>query len=159
AWSQIPKGEALFESLLLYQNFPHETSPLDLESTLTVKPLPSRVQTHYPLQLKVIPGRSLLSLALVYDERYFEAGFIEGMLQHLRVLLQAIVAEQEPKLIDLDILSEAERNLLLLEWNATSGLEVTGVRADYRQDLCLHQLVEQQVQRTPDSVALVFEDE
>ncbi|TMC16603.1 MAG: amino acid adenylation domain-containing protein, partial [Chloroflexi bacterium] len=151
AWSQIPSGEALFESLLVYQNFPHEVSPLDTEGTLSIKPLPSRDQTHYPLWLKVIPGQSVLSMVLEYDERRFEASFIEGMLQHLHVLLQAMAAMPEPKLVDLEIVSEEERSQLLVEWNAT--------QADYPQDALVHQLIEQQVQHTPDAVALVFEEQ
>ena len=52
---------------------------------------------------------------------------------------------------DLPVLTEAEREQLLVQWNAT--------QVDYPQDLCVHQLFEQQVERTPDAVALVFEDQ
>ncbi|WWE76483.1 amino acid adenylation domain-containing protein [Burkholderia gladioli] len=49
------------------------------------------------------------------------------------------------------LLPEAERALLLHEWNATS--------TPYPEDVCLHQQFEQQVERTPDAVALVFEEQ
>ena len=52
---------------------------------------------------------------------------------------------------ELDILPAGERRLLLEEWNATE--------APYPDQLCIHQLFEEQVARAPEAVALVFEDE
>ena len=46
---------------------------------------------------------------------------------------------------------EAERHQLLVEWNDTT--------ADYPEERCVHQLFEAQVERTPEAVAVVFEDE
>lgn len=47
-------------------------------------------------------------------------------------------------------LTDAERHQLLVEWNDT--------RVDYPKDKCIHQLVEEQVERTPDAIAVVFGD-
>jgi amino acid adenylation domain-containing protein len=54
-------------------------------------------------------------------------------------------------LSDLPLLSADERQQLLVEWNDTE--------ADYPVDACIHQLFEAQVERTPDAIAVVFEDE
>jgi len=48
-------------------------------------------------------------------------------------------------------LTDAERRLLLIEWNNT--------QRDYPRDLCVHQLFEQQVARTPNAIALAFEQQ
>ena len=51
---------------------------------------------------------------------------------------------------ELPLLTEAERQQLLVEWNDTA--------ADYPGDRCVHQLFEAQAARTPDAVAVVFDD-
>ena len=49
------------------------------------------------------------------------------------------------------MLSEAEKHQVLVEWNET--------KRDYPKDKCIHQLFEEQVKRTPEAVAVVFEDQ
>jgi len=70
--------------------------------------------------------------------------------QFLRVL-ESIVANPTASLSQLRLLSESERNQLLVEFNDTA--------ADYAPNRCLHELFEQQVARTPDAEALVWETE
>ncbi len=87
---------------------------------------------------------------VVYSSDLFDAATITRMLGHFQTLLQGIVANPEQRLADLPILSEAERHQLLVEWNTT--------QTDYPKNQCIHQLFEAQVEQTPDSIALVFED-
>ena len=49
----------------------------------------------------------------------------------------------------LPILTESERHQLLVEWNDTA--------ADYPRDKCIHELFEEQVEKTPDAIAVAFE--
>ena len=70
------------------------------------------------------------------------------MLGHLGNLLAGMVANPEQRLSDLPLLTEAEKQTLLVEWNNTE--------IDYPQDQCIHQLFEAQVEKTPDAVAVVF---
>ncbi len=72
------------------------------------------------------------------------------MLGHFNTLLEGIVANPDQPLSELPLLTSAERHQLLVEWNRT---EVA-----YLKDRCLHELIEEQVQRTPDAVAVIFED-
>jgi aspartate racemase len=72
------------------------------------------------------------------------------MLGHYRVLLEGVVANPDARLGELPLLTEAERHQLLIEWNQTE--------TDYPRDKCIHQLFEEQVERTPDAIAVVFED-
>ena len=48
------------------------------------------------------------------------------------------------------LLTDAEKHQILVEWNDT--------KTDYPNDKCIHQLFEEQVEKTPDAVAAVFED-
>jgi amino acid adenylation domain-containing protein len=72
------------------------------------------------------------------------------MLTHFQTLLEGVVANPDQHLAKLPLLTEAERQQLLVEWNKT--------QANYPSEVCLHQLFEAQVERTPDAIAVVFED-
>src|SRR5439155_20029099 len=74
---------------------------------------------------------------------------------YARVLV-SLVSEPQGRYGLQSLLSGREQGLV--EWNATQASH-QGQRPWCPQDLCLHQLFEQQVVRTPDAVALVFADE
>ncbi len=86
-----------------------------------------------------------------YRTELFDPSTIARMAGHLQVLLEAIVANPDSHVSELPLLTETERHQLLVEWNDTA--------IAYSQDVCLHQLVEAQVERTPDAVAVIFEQE
>ncbi|NEP03802.1 MAG: amino acid adenylation domain-containing protein [Okeania sp. SIO4D6] len=89
--------------------------------------------------------------AIEYNTDLFDAATIERVIGHLMTLLEGIVAHPETSIAQLPLLTEAERHQLLIEWNDTT--------VDYPKDKCIHQLFEEQVEKTPDAVAVVFEEE
>ena len=86
-----------------------------------------------------------------YNTDLFDAGTIERLAGHFVTLLESIVANPQQRISQLPLLTQPEQHQLLVEWNDT--------QADYPQDKCIHQLFEEQVERTPDAVAVVFENE
>ncbi|MGL4881809.1 MAG: non-ribosomal peptide synthetase, partial [Waterburya sp.] len=76
---------------------------------------------------------------------------IERMTGHFQVLLSAIVAQVNTSVMVLPLLTAGERYQLLDEWNDTERVFADG--------LCIQQLIEAQVARTPNQIAVVFEDE
>ena len=88
---------------------------------------------------------------LEYDRDLFEPGTIARLADHFRTLLAAATADAELRIADLPMLAEAERRLVVQTWNATG--------VDYPLDICLHDHIEAQVQRTPEAIALVVEQE
>ncbi|MCK1326658.1 non-ribosomal peptide synthase/polyketide synthase [Bradyrhizobium sp. 156] len=76
---------------------------------------------------------------------------IDRMMQHLQILLCAMVADAEQPVGRIDILPAAERTYLLEELNRTATA--------YPSEACIHELFEQQVQKAPGAVAIVCEDE
>ncbi len=88
---------------------------------------------------------------LQYNRDLFEAATICRMLEHLRTLLENIATQPEQRLSRLPLLTEAERCQLLASWNNT--------RTDYARDACVHELFEFQAARTPNAIAVMFEDE
>jgi amino acid adenylation domain-containing protein/FkbH-like protein len=109
---------------------------------------------HVPSGLKTVKGDMYLSMhetpeglegRLEYSTDLFDASTVEKLLGHFRVLLEAAVANPEMKLSELPLLTEGERQQILVEWNATES--------DFPRHFCMHQLFEEQVARTPNRVA------
>ncbi|MEG4234725.1 amino acid adenylation domain-containing protein [Microcoleus sp. Pol11C3] len=86
----------------------------------------------------------------LYNTEALDGDSIARMLDQFATFLQGIVADPKGRVADLPLLSEPECHKILVEWNDT--------QADYPKDKCIHQLFEEQVERTPDAVAVVYED-
>ncbi|CAD5967352.1 Dimodular nonribosomal peptide synthase [Planktothrix agardhii] len=86
-----------------------------------------------------------------YNIDLFDQDRIARMSGHFQTLLEAIVANPQEPIGTLSLLTERERHQLLVEWNDTGKA--------YPDEKCIHQLFEEQVERTPNHVAVVFENE
>jgi amino acid adenylation domain-containing protein len=86
-----------------------------------------------------------------YNTDLFDEPTVTRMLGHFQTLLEGVVANPGIKISELPLLPPGEREQMLVEWNRT--------RAEFPRDKCLHELIEEQARRTPDAVAVVFEDE
>jgi len=93
----------------------------------------------------------VLGGAFKYNQDLFPPSTIERMAGHFQVLLEAIAYNPQAPIGLLPMLTESERHQLLVEWNDTA--------TEYPQDKCIHQLFEEQVERSPSAVAVVFENE
>jgi surfactin family lipopeptide synthetase C len=149
-WSDIPRGMSLFESIVVVENYPLKVSLQDLVSGLSIQSVRSLEQTNYPLTLEAMPGDKLF-LGIDYDCDRFDAATIGRILGHFQTLLENIVNHQEQKISELSLLTDAQRHQLMVEWNSTE--------VKYPQNKCIHELFEVQVERTPDAVAVVYEQQ
>jgi amino acid adenylation domain-containing protein len=104
----------------------------------------------FDLGLNVTDIDSELVLDCDYNTDLFDAATIERMLGHFQTMLTGIVANPQQRVSELPLLTAAQRHQLLVEWNNT--------QAEYPQSKCINELFEAQVERTPDAVAVVFED-
>ncbi|NER91291.1 amino acid adenylation domain-containing protein, partial [Moorena sp. SIO3A2] len=86
-----------------------------------------------------------------YNRDLFEAETIQRVLLHYQNLLSALVETPEQPISQLPLMKEAEIDQILVEWNNT--------KTDYPTDKCIHQLFEEQVEKTPDAIAVVFEEQ
>jgi amino acid adenylation domain-containing protein len=86
-----------------------------------------------------------------YNRELFEAETIRRMAGHFQTLLEALVVDPDQRVSELPLLRPVERQQLLLEWNAT--------QAEFPNHVCLHELFQAQVERTPDAVAVVCQQE
>ncbi|WP_459502279.1 non-ribosomal peptide synthetase [Bacillus sp. C1] len=146
-WSEVPRGTPLFHSLYVFENY-----PVKEESTgnLEIGGLEGVEQTHYPLGLTVVPKSQVL-LKLKYDRSKFNGLTIERMLGHLSQVLKQMIENVDQTLSELVYVTEMEQKQLLEEWNDNA--------AAYPRESVIHKLFEDQVDRTPDAVAVVDENQ
>ena len=149
-WSDIKKGTSLFETLVLFQNYPVDVSLQKSPDNLQITNSFSFDQTHYPLSLTGSLGKEM-GLEIIYDPRRFDGETIQRLLNHLKTLIVEITTNTQQKISQISMLTQVEYHQLLVEWNNTT--------VDYPKDKCIHQLFEEQVEKTPDRVAVVFKDE
>ncbi|MCC5648475.1 amino acid adenylation domain-containing protein [Nostoc sp. XA013] len=149
-WSEVPRGLPLFESILVFENYPIDTALKNGIKDLETQFISAVDNTNYPLTVTVIPS-SELELRISYDCDRFHPDTITRMLGHLVTLLENMITDVSQPLLSFPMLTEFEKHQLLVEWNNT--------QADYPQHKCIHQLFEEQVEKTPDAVAVVFEHE
>jgi amino acid adenylation domain-containing protein len=105
----------------------------------------------FDLELQITLQETGLSSDFNYDSGLFDPDLVAAMADNYATLLAGIVEDPDHRVSELSLLSAAERARVLVEWNDT--------RKAYPSDICLHQLFEAQVARTPDVEAVVFEDQ
>ncbi|WP_407892975.1 condensation domain-containing protein, partial [Scytonema sp. NUACC26] len=134
----------LFQVMFVLLNVPMPKLQLP---DLTLSPLPIDISTaKFDLTLLLENTSTGLIGSIEYNTDLFDTATIVRMVGHYQTLLEAVVVNPQQKLSELPLLTASERHQFLLEWNDT--------QADYPKQLCLHQLFEQQVQKTPNAVAV-----
>ena len=118
-------------------------------ATLDLLAAQERIETKFDLTLNAWSDGPRVGLLLEYKADLFDAGTARRMLEHLRIVLEAMGAGPDQPIGTLPLLTPAEREQIVGEWNRTE--------APYPLDSCLHELIEAQVERTPDRVAVEFE--
>ena len=150
AVSEVPRTQLLFESLVVFENYPVNVTLQQLPGNLSIGELQDRGQTNYPLTVVAIPGEEM-TVKICYDRQRFDADIIDRMAGHFLTLLEGITVNPHCTPGELPLLTQAEQDLLLVEWNATS--------ATHPINRCIHQLFEEQVEKTPQTLAVVYEDQ
>jgi amino acid adenylation domain-containing protein len=139
----------LFQVMFVLQN---ATNPFRGIPGLRVEPI--EIETsHSPFDLSLfLRERDGNYIGYIeYSTDLFNCDRIERLAGHFQKLLEGIVGDPDQPISRLPILNEQERHQILVEWNDTD--------AGYPQDQCIHELFEAQVERTPDAIALEFEDQ
>jgi natural product biosynthesis luciferase-like monooxygenase protein/FkbM family methyltransferase len=91
-----------------------------------------------------------LAGVMQYNTDLFDAPAIARLAQHFQILLTGIVSNPQKRIVDLQLLTPLDTRLLLSDFNDTA--------AGYDEELCLHNVFEEQAKRTPNQTALVFRD-
>ena len=139
----------LVQVMFALQNAPVSNPEL---TDLILTPVDLTTNTsRFDLTVQVWETDEALAGSFEYNTDLFDGTTISRMTGHLETLLQGIVNDPDQKLSDLPLLTDSEKQQILVEWNDT--------KTEYPSDKCIHQLFEQQVARSPDAIAIVYDDQ
>ncbi|MBD2786221.1 amino acid adenylation domain-containing protein [Xenorhabdus sp. DI] len=147
--SGVQGGTPLFSALL---NYRHNEQPLvPHEAVPGIEFLGEQERTNYPFVLSVEDGGTTLGLTAQVVQPFDSERVCGYMQQALESLAAALELAPETPVRALNVLPAPERTLLLETWNATE--------TPYPEQGCIHQLFEQQAEKTPEATALVHENQ
>ena len=138
----------LFQTVMVFQNTPEETAKMRDVQLATLNAEDGMAKFDLMLNLMERSGRMWGQIQ--YRTGLFEAATIERFASHFVQLLDSIAANPDERIDRLPLLSAAERQQQLVEWNDTTK--------EFANEAHLHELFEAQVRRTPNAVALSYED-
>ncbi|WP_447599366.1 amino acid adenylation domain-containing protein [Nitrospira sp. Nam80] len=148
-WSEVPKGQPLFESLLVFENYPKSQSLSGTHGSFAVSNVRIEGRTHYPLTLDITPG-PLLTVSIMYERNRFEDETIDRLLGHFEHVLENIALNPDKRISEVSILTQVEQ-LEVLNRNRTDKA--------YSRERWVHELFEAQAVQTPDAPAVTYEDQ
>ncbi|KUH75761.1 non-ribosomal peptide synthetase [Mycolicibacterium novocastrense] len=147
---RIVGHDRLFDTLFVYENYPIDIGALMSVQDLAVTDFNSREYNHYPLSMVVTPGNEL-SLRVEFDTDIFDESEIEVLVDRLRHVLTAMVADPAGRLSSIELLGSGEReqldgwgNRAVLTRPATTPVSIMA-------------MFDAQVSRDPEAVAVTFE--
>jgi amino acid adenylation domain-containing protein len=141
----------LFQVMLNWRDREQELSYIGLEGLKIESMLAESRIAKFDLTVMVTDEGDEMALEMEYSTDLFDEERIDRMVGHYQTLLAAAAAEPDLALADLPMLTAPEREQIVVGWNQTE--------APYPKDRFVHQLFEEQAARTPDAVALVFENQ
>jgi tyrocidine synthetase-3 len=135
----------LFDTMFVQQEI---SAPRVELPGLQVKPYPYETNTSkFDLLLHCMQEQDYVWFKFEYSTRLFERTTIERFIGYFREVLGEIIGNSNKRLKEIEILSEKEKHQLLIEFNDTA--------AEYPTDKTIHGLFQEQVERTPDHIAVV----
>lgn len=146
-WSNCGAGDSLFDNILIFENYPITETSADAGFDLGIRHVRSFERTEYPLVLMIMPGAAL-RFEFTSQVSHFSHAALRQLGEHLQNLLEQMMAIPRAKLSDVEMLSPAERQKILTTWNST--------QSPYQRDICMPQLFEAQVSRSPAAPAIRF---
>ncbi|GFN29879.1 non-ribosomal peptide synthetase [Paenibacillus xylaniclasticus] len=150
---QSDLGQNLIQNIWIYENYPIDEALNKLMYGgglgFTTVGISRYEQTNYDFNIVVLPSAEELVVLCSYNENRYAAEEIERILGHFVHAVSQVIERPDIRVQEITLLSEAERRLL----ESFNTVEL------FPQDKTIQQLFEEQVQRTPDSIAIVFEEQ
>ncbi|KEK19599.1 peptide synthetase, partial [Bacillus gaemokensis] len=151
--AQTEQKQDLITHIMVFENYPVEQQMEHAEShsetELTITNVTMTEQTNYDFNVMVIPGEEI-QIQFQYNAHVYDDASIERMRNHLIQIMQQIVNNPQIHTHELELVTVEEKMQILEMFNDTA--------AEYPREKTIHQLFEEQVQRKPDQVAIVFEN-
>ena len=136
----------LFDVMFIYQNNGNAT--VDFNGIKSEYFIPDTRISKFDLSLEIVPENDILNLSFEYATSLFNKQFIEELSKHYSNILNSCLDNLDIKISNICMLSEDEKNKILHNFNDT--------KLDYPKDKTIVELFEEQVQKTPNNIAVVF---
>jgi amino acid adenylation domain-containing protein len=144
-WAGVTRGDALIESLFVFENYPERRTPDAAAEGLAMSGISASEQSSFPLALLAGVSDRLVIKAL-YDAGLFDDAAVAALVAHLRTLLERIAVRPDARIADLEMLGEAERSRVLVDWNRTMTA--------YPAQASIPDLFEEQARLHPKAIAI-----
>jgi len=141
----------VFQTIFTFQNNTREGEEFTLKGLSITSVSSSYPVAKFDLSFSVYENKKEMGINIDYATDLFDRETIERVAHHFKELLHYLVKNPYQLLHTYPLLSPPEQHQLLIEWNDT--------KAAYPEDKTIHQLFEKQVERTPNNVAVVFENQ
>jgi amino acid adenylation domain-containing protein len=139
----------LFQVMLNWRDRDQMLPFIGLEGLAIDSLMASAATSKFDLFLFVTDTGDEVWLEMEYSTDLFDQDRIARMLVHYQSLLEAVAADPDTRIAQAPLLTANEFQQLVVDWNRTER--------SYPETQCLDELIEDQIERTPDAVALVFE--
>jgi len=146
-WTGI-KGD-LFDSILVFENYPVSKLIGSKRWSLQVADVKASEQTNYPLTI-IIENTEELIVRFNYNTELLEGAYVSAIRDQFAQVLRQITDGQTENISDIRVLTAAQEEQLLVAFNNTE--------TDYAKESSIVDLFEEQAQKTPEAIAIVFED-
>jgi amino acid adenylation domain-containing protein len=110
--------------------------------------LPLKGTSLFDLTVNVEEDETRFSGIFEYNQELFVTDTVRRMIESFQTLLSAIVADIDQPILQLSLISRESQQQVIHTWNNTA--------VAYPQDICFHEAFEAQVERTPDAIAVVY---
>ncbi|NIM13014.1 MAG: amino acid adenylation domain-containing protein [Candidatus Aminicenantes bacterium] len=145
-YSALPGSGSLFDTMVAIENYPLGSRLIPQGSLLSVHSYSISEMTHYDLTVGIIPFNDI-EIKFSFRRELFEKETIENLSCHFKGILGNIIGNPGAELSRLEIITSEEKKRVLYEFNDTA--------AEYPKGNSLHGLFAQQVERTPDNIAVI----
>ncbi|UHA73128.1 non-ribosomal peptide synthetase [Paenibacillus sp. 481] len=151
--AQSEQKQDLINHIMVFENYPVgerlEQLGSGSKASFSIANIEVTEQTNYDFDLTVMPGETI-SIIFGYNAHVYDLETVVRIQNHLIHVLKQIIHNPQIKVEQLELASTEEQEQILDIFNATA--------ADYPQEKTIPQQFEEQVERTPDQVAIRFDD-
>lgn len=139
----------IFDTMFVYQN--NGNVSIDFDEAKSKLYTPKTNVSKFDLSLEIVPENDVFNLRFEYCTKLFNKDFITRLSKHYFNILQTIIKENDIKIANIDMLSKEEKEQIVYEFNNT--------KVDYPKNKTVIELFEEQVEKNPDGIAVIFEEQ
>ncbi len=146
SYSRVESSGSLFDTIVAIENYPLDNRLVPDGSLLSIHSYSIAEMTHYDLSVGIMLFNKI-EVKFSYKRGFFDKAAVENLARHFKYILQSVVDNPAEEVSLLEIISSEEKSRILYEFNNTA--------AEYPGYKNIHLLIEEQVEKTPDKIALL----